>query len=448
MACPLAAERVWVEKSRYHDAEREYYERLAKLLKGTVTVSNTEKVVEESSSSSLPTATVTAAAAVSVSPEKPKAKKNKKTTRKSQSPEVMSETTTEIVVVAKPTTVVNKPKKQKKPKVVESEASSSNSLSKDLSPTSMSKEALPVASEVVEETKTKKKKKKKTTNKDVVAVAAEKQQTEEQENIPPNQTLIETKTEFQDSNKKSNKNLKHKGPASNQCTLVSEIAKARQHIKNSLEKMDGIATLAATPASPDIVDRLAAVEKDNAELRQLIEVLKKLCLVSQSRVESLEQKLTSLSVTCGEPTPTKAAAPAAPANKNKDDDDDGVDLFASDSDEDDAEAAKIREERLAAYAAKKSKKPVLIAKSSLVLDVKPWDDETDMKALEAEVRKITSDGLLWGASKFAPVAFGITKLSISCVVEDDKVSIDWLTEEIEKLEDYVQSVDVAAFNKI
>lgn len=36
-------------------------------------------------------------------------------------------------------------------------------------------------------------------------------------------------------------------------------------------------------------------------------------------------------------------------------DDDDVDLFASDSDEESAEAAKIREERLAAYAAKKSK---------------------------------------------------------------------------------------------
>lgn len=33
------------------------------------------------------------------------------------------------------------------------------------------------------------------------------------------------------------------------------------------------------------------------------------------------------------------------------------------------------------------------------MNVKPWDDETDMKAMEAEVRKITCDGLLWGAGK-------------------------------------------------
>ncbi len=44
--------------------------------------------------------------------------------------------------------------------------------------------------------------------------------------------------------------------------------------------------------------------------------------------------------------------------------------------------------------------PALIAKSNIILDVKPWDDETDMKELEGEVRKITMDGLLWGACKF------------------------------------------------
>lgn len=44
--------------------------------------------------------------------------------------------------------------------------------------------------------------------------------------------------------------------------------------------------------------------------------------------------------------------------------------------------------------------PTLIAKSSIILDVKPWDDETDMKEMEKAVRKIETDGLLWGACKF------------------------------------------------
>lgn len=110
--------------------------------------------------------------------------------------------------------------------------------------------------------------------------------------------------------------------------------------------------------------------------------------------------------------------------------------------------------------------PVLIAKSNIILDVKPWDDETNMKELEASVRKIETDGLLWGAGKYyfyypclynicllflaklVPLAYGIHKLQISCVVEDEKVSVDWLQEQIEAVENYVQSVDIAAFNKV
>merc|ERR1712044_62629 len=100
------------------------------------------------------------------------------------------------------------------------------------------------------------------------------------------------------------------------------------------------------------------------------------------------------------------------------------------------------EERLAAYAAKKAKKPVLIAKSNIILDVKPWDDETDMAEMEKCVRSIETDGLLWGTSKLVPVGYGIKKLTIACVVEDDKVGTDFLEEEITQFEDYVQSVDV------
>lgn len=141
----------------------------------------------------------------------------------------------------------------------------------------------------------------------------------------------------------------------------------------------------------------------------------------------------------GAPAPAKESKPAAV--------DDDVDLFGSD-DEDDAEAVKVREERLKAYAEKKSKKPALIAKSSIVLDVKPWDDETDMKEMEQKVRSIVMDGLVWGASKLVPVGYGIHKLQIMCVVEDEKVSVDLLTEQIQEFEDFVQSVDIAAFNKI
>merc|ERR1712122_128466 len=135
------------------------------------------------------------------------------------------------------------------------------------------------------------------------------------------------------------------------------------------------------------------------------------------------------------------------------DDDDDVDDVDDDDDDDneeeeDAAAAKIREERLAAYAAKKAKKPALIAKTSVLLDCKPWDDETDMNEMLKEVKSIEMEGLVWGASKLVPVGYGINKLSIMCVVEDEKVSIDELQEKICDFEDYVQSCDVAAMNKI
>lgn len=124
-------------------------------------------------------------------------------------------------------------------------------------------------------------------------------------------------------------------------------------------------------------------------------------------------------------------------------DDDDVDLFGSDDEVDEA-AEKAREERLKAYAEKKSKsksrffsnqkdsklnlcfflnsfiEPGPIAKSNVVLDVKPWDDETDMKAMEESVRSIEMGGLKWGASKLVPLAYGIKKLQIVCVVEDEK----------------------------
>ena len=142
-----------------------------------------------------------------------------------------------------------------------------------------------------------------------------------------------------------------------------------------------------------------------------------------------------------------AVAAAAAAATTKKEDEDDIDLFGSDEEED-AELERLKAERVAEYNAKKSKKPALIAKSSAVLDVKPWDDTTDMKAMEEGVRAIAMDGLLWGASKLVPVGYGVNKLQITCVIEDDKVGMDILEEEITAMEDYVQSVDIFSFNKI
>ncbi|KXX79682.1 Elongation factor 1-beta [Madurella mycetomatis] len=144
-----------------------------------------------------------------------------------------------------------------------------------------------------------------------------------------------------------------------------------------------------------------------------------------------------------EVTLNPAKAPAA-----AEEEDDDVDLFGSDDEEEDAEAARVREERLAEYRKKKESKPKVAAKSIVTLDVKPWDDETDMDGLEAAVRGIEKEGLVWGASKLVPVGFGIKKFQINLVVEDEKISLDELQEEIQEFEDYVQSTDIAAMQKL
>merc|ERR1711992_275039 len=132
------------------------------------------------------------------------------------------------------------------------------------------------------------------------------------------------------------------------------------------------------------------------------------------------------------------AGGAAPAAADDEDDDD-VDLFGSDDDEDAEEKAKEVEARLKAYHEKKAKKPALIAKTSVLFDVKPWDDETGLDEMLKCVKSIEMDGLVWGANKKIPIGYGISKLQVMCTVEDAKVSVDELGEKIEGFEDFVQS---------
>ncbi|KAJ3112080.1 Translation elongation factor 1 beta [Physocladia obscura] len=140
---------------------------------------------------------------------------------------------------------------------------------------------------------------------------------------------------------------------------------------------------------------------------------------------------------------TATAKKTAPAAEEED-----FDLFGSDDEEEDAAKTAITAQRLKEYNEKKAAKPKPVAKSMVILDVKPWDDETDMKLLEKQVRGIDLPGLVWGTSKLVAIGYGINKLQITAVVEDDKVGVDDLSEQITGFEEYVQSVDVASFNKL
>ncbi|KAG8431692.1 hypothetical protein GDO86_020450 [Hymenochirus boettgeri] len=230
--------------------------------------------------------------------------------------------------------------------------------------------------------------------------------------------------------------------------ILRDIARARENIQKSL---------AGSPAGApttngdhnDLAARVATLEQESQNLHKVIRDLQS----AISKLEKSIEKSTSTQPCVQKPIQvaapvqkvhvTTAAAPPPKEENGTAEDDDDIDLFGSDEEED-AEAERIREERLRQYAEKKSKKPGVIAKSSILLDVKPWDDETDMAKLEECVRTIQMDGLLWGSSKLVPVGYGIKKLQIQCVVEDDKVGTDILEEEITKFEDYVSIVPYPA----
>ena len=57
--------------------------------------------------------------------------------------------------------------------------------------------------------------------------------------------------------------------------------------------------------------------------------------------------------------------------------------------------------------------PAAIAKSTIIYDVKPWDDETDMAELEKCVRSVTTDGLVWGACKCFLINFYLSAIARS-----------------------------------
>ncbi|KAG9282527.1 elongation factor 1-delta isoform X1 [Astyanax mexicanus] len=253
-------------------------------------------------------------------------------------------------------------------------------------------------------------------------------------------------------------------------SILQDIARARENIQKSLAGLK--MTLQPTRGSAhksvnsshtsttsgsggadqgELIARMKNLELENQSLHKVVEELRAALSKLESRVSVLEKKSAPNAAPVVNGTSNKATPPpqktSAPTKDDDEEDDDDVDLFGSD-DEVDEEAERLKEQRLQEYAARKAKKPALIAKSSILLDVKPWDDETDMAKLEECVRSVQVDGLLWGASKLVPVGYGIKKLQINCVVEDDKVGTDLLEEEITKFEDYVQSVDVAAFNKI
>jgi elongation factor 1-beta len=128
--------------------------------------------------------------------------------------------------------------------------------------------------------------------------------------------------------------------------------------------------------------------------------------------------------------------------------DDDIDLFGDDDGDDKAALEELQKKKEKEKSEKK--KPEIIAKSLILLDVKVWEPEQDLDALASKIiNNIVRDGIFWKTEyQLKDVAFGVKKILIGVVVEDEKVSIDDVIEEIQSWEDDVQSVDIVAFNKI
>ena len=93
-------------------------------------------------------------------------------------------------------------------------------------------------------------------------------------------------------------------------------------------------------------------------------------------------------------------------------------------------------------AEKEAKKKTLpITKSFILFEVKVWDHDQDYDALAIE-----KDGLFW-KTKYVleDVAFGVKKIVIGLVVEEAKVSVDDIVDELDSWEDNNQSIDIAAY---
>jgi elongation factor 1-beta len=141
----------------------------------------------------------------------------------------------------------------------------------------------------------------------------------------------------------------------------------------------------------------------------------------------------------------KAAAPAPAAKAAAEEED--VDLFGDDSEE----AAKKAAAAVAKPEEPKKKKEKVpeIAKTSVMYEVKTQEAGQDMKKLEDSLRAIIMDGLVWGSEfKVVDVAYGIQKLVVPCVIEDEKIGLEDLEERVLALEDQVQSIDLLNMSKV
>lgn len=164
------------------------------------------------------------------------------------------------------------------------------------------------------------------------------------------------------------------------------------------------------------------------------------------------------------------AAKAVPAAKAAPAADDMDDMFGGDDDDEEvnddgetkaeaaatvarqarmAHAKQLKDEKDAKDGKTGAKKDKPAEKSLIVLEVKPWEADTNLEEVWKLICQTEQEGLTWGEKfKLEPVAYGIMKLVMTCTIVDSMILMDDVTDKIEALEEFVQSVTIASFNKI
>lgn len=135
--------------------------------------------------------------------------------------------------------------------------------------------------------------------------------------------------------------------------------------------------------------------------------------------------------------PTKGAEKKAEkkveAEKPKDDEDD-FDLFGEQTEEEKAALEKTKESVDNKKKEATKKKKEVIAKSTLVFEIKPMSGDTDLTEVEEKVRSIKMEGLEWSsACKRIPMVFGLFKLQLGAVIIDELIQTEEILERIETL---------------
>ncbi|SOV76252.1 elongation factor 1-beta [Plasmodium sp. gorilla clade G3] len=128
------------------------------------------------------------------------------------------------------------------------------------------------------------------------------------------------------------------------------------------------------------------------------------------------------------------------SNKTTGDDDvdNDIDLFGDDDNTKDSasnillEKKKQKEEELK----KKKQKEKEKNRSILIIEIKPKSIDTDISKIPKLVKqKIVDENIKWGEEvKKLPVAFGLYKLQMSCIIYDDFVNTNELIEKIENID--------------